>query len=336
MYLARKTIKGDLHYFIRETYHDGRHLLSRDLFDLGTDPARFIVYPGGNAFYIDGVVEERIRSLGAEPGPDDFDDIFRSFLKPEIRRALKFYRSRRRTGQSPGTRKDQVEKAGPAHLFDKRRIHYLRYGQVDQGYIGRVSPKLFQVLFDKSRDEIEQYFIEAESILSPDELKTYGYVIFDLQRFFSEMIAKAMPEGLNQNKVDEHFLEEICKLDRDSSFWAGMKTGDRLHEYLARYVIMFFDAEYAKSPFLDEYVYNFMNSKRHQRVYPQSRRVNLDEASTIFGETKEMLKKLSRRDLARLYRKKAQRFHPDKGGEHDKFVELTAAYHDLMKRKPDG
>jgi len=336
MYLARKTIKGDLHYFIRETYHDGRHLLSRDLLDLGTDPTQFIVYPGGNAFYIDEVVEERIRSLGAEPGPDDLDDIFWSFLKPEIRRALEFYRSRRSTGQSAGTRKDKTEKAGRVHLFDKRRIHYLRYGQIDQGYIGRVSLKLFQVLFDKSRDEIEQYFIEIESVLGADELKTYVYVIFDLQRFFTEMIAKIMPGGLNQKKVDEHFLKEICKLDGDSSFWAGMKTEGRLHEYLARYVIMFFDAEYVKSPFLDEYINNFMSSRRHRRVYPQSRRVNLDEASTIFGETKEILKKINRSDLARLYRKKAQKLHPDKGGDHDKFVELTAAYHDLMKRKPDG
>ena len=277
MYLARKTIKGDLHYFIRETYIDGGHLLSRDLLDLGTDPARFIVCPGVNAYYIDEVVEERIRSLGAEPGPDDLEDIFRSFLKPEIRRVLEFYRSRRRTG----TRKDQIEKAGPAHLFDKRRIHYLRYGQVDQGYIWRVSPKLFQVLFDKSRDEIEQYFIETERVLGPDELKTYVYVIFDLQRFFTEMVSKIMPEGLNQKKVEEHFLEEVCKLDRDPSFWAGMKTGDQLHEYLVRYVIMFFYAEYAKSPFLYEYVYNFMNSRRRQRVYPQSRRINLDEASII-------------------------------------------------------
>ena len=336
MYLARKSIRGNLHYFIRETYHDGRNLLSRDLLDLGTDPSKFIVYPGGNAYYIDEVVEQRIRSLGTEPGPDDLDDIFWIFLKPEIRRALEFSRNRRRTDQSVEARKAKTEKTERIHLFDKRRVHYLRYGQIDQGYIGRVSPKLFYVLVDKSRDEIEQYFIEMERVLDPDELKTYVYVIFDLQRFFTQMVAKIMPEGLDQKKVDEHFLAEICKLNQDSSFWTGMKTEDRLHEYLARYAIMFFDAEYAKSPFLDEYIYNFMNSRRHQRVYPQQRRVNLDEASTIFGETKEVLKKINRSDLARLYRKKAQELHPDKGGNHDKFVELTAAYHDLMKRKPDG
>ena len=53
------------------------------------------------------------------------------------------------------------------------------------------------------------------------ELKTYVYVIFDLQRFFTEMIAKKMPQGLDQNRIDEHFLEEICRLDQDISFWSG-------------------------------------------------------------------------------------------------------------------
>jgi len=335
MYLARKTIKGSVRYFIRETYHNGKHLLSRDLFDLGTNPASYIIYPGGNAYYIDEVVEERIRLLGSEPGADDLDNIFWSFLNPDIRRVLEPYRRRQKGTPRTETRKGKAAQTESVHLFDKRRIHYLRYGQIDQGFIGRVSPKLFHAFQGKSRDEIEQSFIEMERILAPAELKTYVYVIFDLQRFFRNMIAKIMPEGLNQKKVDEHFLEEICRLDQDPSFWAGMDTGDRLHEYLIRYVVMFFDAEYGKRPFLDELLYNFMNSRRHQRNYPQHRRVNLDEASAVFGATKEALKNMNRRGLARLYRKKAQELHPDKGGDHNRFVRLTAAYHDLLKRKSD-
>jgi curved DNA-binding protein CbpA len=42
---------------------------------------------------------------------------------------------------------------------------------------------------------------------------------------------------------------------------------------------------------------------------------------------------MSRRDLVRLYRRKAQELHPDKGGDHDKFVRLTAAYHEVIKTK---
>ncbi len=42
---------------------------------------------------------------------------------------------------------------------------------------------------------------------------------------------------------------------------------------------------------------------------------------------------MSRHSLARLYHRRAQKLHPDKGGDHDKFVKLTQAYHDLLKTK---
>jgi len=310
-------------------------LLSRNLFDLGTNPARYIVYPGGRAYYIDQVIEKHLQSLGAAPDGDELEDIFLNFLKPEIRRAVEPYRSRQKSHHRAGPREDTAEKAERIHLLDKRRIHFLRYGQIDQGYIGRASPKLFQVLHNKSRDEIEQYFIDSEQILGSAELKTYIYVIFDLQKHFTEMISKMMPQGLNQNKVDNYFIQEVCKLDSDTSFWAGLKTGDRLHEYLIRYIVMFFDNEYDRSPFLDDYIHNFMNSRRHQRTLQQREKVSTDEAAAIFGVTKEALKKENRRGLTRLFRKKAQELHPDKGGDHDRFVKLTSAYQDLLKRPPN-
>ena len=43
--------------------------------------------------------------------------------------------------------------------------------------------------------------------------------------------------------------------------------------------------------------------------------------------------KMSRREFARLYRLRALQFHPDKGGDHDKFVNLTETYHALLKTK---
>ena len=59
----------------------------------------------------------------------------------------------------------------------------------------------------------------------------------------------------------------------------------------------------------------------------------MKEASTILGESEAELKKMSRRELVHLYRRKAQELHPDKGGDHDKFVSLTEAYHELMRTK---
>ncbi len=204
---------------------------------------------------------------------------------------------------------------------------------MDQGRIGRISPKLFQVLLNKSRDEIEQYFLESEGILDPSELKSYVYVIFDLQRFSSKLTAKTMPQALDQKKVDEYFIEEICHLNKDRSFWAGMATRPGLHEYLIRYIIMFFDSEYDQSYFLHDYIKNFIDGKRFYAPPPNKSSVTLDEAITIFGIKKDKLKKMSRRGLTALYRHMAKKHHPDKGGEHDKFIKLTEAYQELLKSK---
>jgi hypothetical protein len=192
---------------------------------------------------------------------------------------------------------------------------------------------LFRTLFNKSRDEIEQGLMDMEAVLSPREYKTYIYVIFNLQQFFYESYAKNHPEMLGQEKVDAHFIEQICRLNSDQQFWAGMKTGDRLHDYLVRYVLMHFDYEYAPGSFMEDYLRQFINSRREYRPAFKSAALTLKNASAIFGETGEALKKMSRREIVRLYRRKAQKVHPDKGGDHRQFVGLTEAYHELMKMK---
>ena len=209
----------------------------------------------------------------------------------------------------------------------------MKFGQPDQRNIARAPLILFRGLHHKSRDEIEQRFMDMEAGLNPREYKTYTYTIFNLQQFFYESFAKNNPQMLGQDKVDEHFIEQICRLSADSDFWAGMKTSDRLHEYLVRYVLMHFDYDYAPGSFMEDYLRQFINSRREYRPPVKSAAVSLARASTILGESKEALKKMSRQDLARLYRRKAQQLHPDKGGDHDKFVELTEAYHDLMRTK---
>jgi hypothetical protein len=335
LYLAQQRVKRKTHYFIRETFKDGDGFKSRDLFHLDIDPARYIIYPGGNAFYIDSVVEETLSSLGVEPSADDMDDIFWPFLKPEIRRALGSFREKAKARRARVAINPEEEERIRRHVseFDKRRIHYLRCGQIDQGRIGRMPVRLFKWLLGKSRDEIEQHFVSVEQCLKPHEIKTYTYVIFDLQRFFSESCAKKMPQGLDQNKVDKHFLEEICRLNSDASFWAGENVGSTLHEYLIRYVVMFFDNEYGRDAFLHDYVRDFMNARRFRRAPARKQTVTFDEASTLFGVKKETLRAMTKRGLTRLYRRMAKKLHPDKGGEHEKFIQLTEAYQELLKRK---
>ncbi|UCD80649.1 MAG: J domain-containing protein [Desulfobacterales bacterium] len=334
MYLAAKKINGQVHYFIRESYRQAEHFLSRDLFDLGPDPTRYIIYPGGNAFYIDEVIEDRLSELETDVTPDELEDIFWRFVRPEIKRVLEPFRLRQDRHRANRRKKLPAEKVEtPLHIFDKRRVHFLKFGRADQRFIERLPQKMFRVLFNKSRDEIEQGFMDMEAALVPREYKTYTYTIFNLQQFFYESYSKNHPEMLSQEKVDAHFIKQICRLNTDRNFWGGMKTGDRLHDYLIRYVLMHFDYDYAASSFMEDYLRQFINSRRDYRPPFKSTALTLKNASAIFGESKEALKKMSRKELARLYRRKAQQLHPDKGGNHKKFIKLTEAYHALLKTR---
>jgi hypothetical protein len=331
MYLARKHIGGKTHYVIRESYWRQDACLCRDLYDLGTDPGRFIVYPGGNSFYIEEAVEEVIRSLGSEPAAEEVETVFWPFLRPDIRRKIDPFRRRERQARD-SRRPPEATDAFHAHIFDRRRIHFLKTGQMDQRSIGRLPAGLFRALRNKSRDEIEQGFIEMESILHPREYKAYTYVIFNLQQFFQQRFARAAPELLDPDEVDAYFIEEVCRLHGDPAFWAGMDAGDRLSDYLIRYMLMYFDYDYAPRSAAAEYIRDFMNRHRDYRP-PPSVVISMQEIAAVFGKSREALKKMSRRELWRLYRRRAQELHPDKGGDHEGFVRLNEAYQRLLRSK---
>ncbi len=338
MYLAAREVKGKTQYFIRESYKDGNCFRSRDLLELGTNPARYVIYPGGNAYYIDEVVEEALCSLNVTVGADDLEDLFWPFLKPKVRRAMEWGRERAKTRRKERRSKAEEERQIQAQVseFDRRRIHYLRVGRMDQGNIGRMPVKLYSWLFRKSRDEIEQLFMRMERCLEPVELKNYTYVIFDLQRFFTESWAKKMPQALDQDRVENHFLEELCHLNRDASFWAGEERGGFLHEYLVRYLVMFFDNDFGPDSFWHDYVKGFMDARRTWTPPPRKKFMSFEEASSIFGVTEEALKAMSKRHLVRLFRRMAKELHPDKGGTHEKFVQLTEAYKEILRSKGEA
>lgn len=337
MYLASKKINGQIHYVIRESYQQEDIFLSRDLIDLGADPARYIVYPGGNAFYIEEVIEDRLIELGAGKNLDQLEDIFWRFVQPGIRRVLEPFRRREDRHRASRKKKaPEVKNSTPLHIFDQRRSHYLKFGQADQRHIRRVPPKLFRHLHNKSRDEIEQGFMDMEAELNPREYKTYTYAIFDLQQFFRESFARKNPQMLDQDEIDTHFIAQVCRLNRDPLFWAGMKTSGRLHDYLIRYVLMHFDSDYPPGSFMEDYLRQFINSRREYRPPPGNAAASLKVVGTILGESAARLKEMSRRDLRRLYRRKAQELHPDKGGDHEAFVRFTEAYQELMKSRKEG
>jgi hypothetical protein len=334
LYLALEKINGKTRYFIRESYRRADHFLSRDLLDLGADPGSYIIYPGGNSFYIDQVVEDRLAEVGIKADPDELEDIFWPFVHPEIRRILEPFRDREKRHQANRRKKEPETKIiTQLHIFDKRRMHYLRFGQMNQRDINRLPIKFFHRLHNKSRDEIEQALMDMETLLTPREYKAYTYVIFDLQQIFSASYAKNAPQMLSIDKVDSHFIEQVCHLNKDRSFWAGMKQGDRLHNYLVRYVLMYFDHDFAAGSMMEDYLRQFINSRRDYRAPYTTLASTLKKARTVFGEPQTVLKKMSRKELARLYRQKALDMHPDKGGDPDEFVKLTEAYHALLETK---
>ncbi len=328
MYLAAIPEKQWYRFVIRESYWERDCYRSRDLVDLGCDPTEHIVYPGGRAYYVDPDLEDRILDRGGAFDADELEELFWPFVDEDIRYAVGSFRRRR---QPPEREVDGAQNQA-VHLFDKRRLHFIRFGRMDQGYIGRVPAKIFRPVRNRSRDEIEQYFLQAERILKPHERKAYVYVIFDLQRFFSELCAKTMPQGLNQEAVDNYFVQELCRLNADDVFWSGMPRRDHLQDYLVRYLLMYFDLDYGRSHFLENLINQFRNAHRRHR-WPERKRMPLEEAGRVFGLGAGELNRLTRRHVTRLFRRKALKLLPDKGGEHKAFIQLSEAYKSIMDTK---
>ena len=327
VYLARTPIERPTRYFIRETYQDGEVLKSRDVFDLGTDPARFIVYPGGRGYYFDEKVEETLQEQGLNPTQDDLDRIFWDFLDPAIKRVINgFQRTRtpRKTaiGQPTET----------AHLFDRRRVLYLRFAQMDQGNLSRMPPQLFRHLHHKSRDEIEQHFLHEERILKTRELNRYVWTIFDLSAVFRAACGTDPQTNMCQESVDEWFMTALCDLNRDETFWRGTLPADGLQEYLTRYAIIFFDHAFPVMMPPGDAFNDFMN--RHRRYVPPKKvRTRMAEAGRLFETDWKKLKQMDARTFTRLYRRQAMKYHPDQGGSKSKFIKLTTFYRHMMRKK---
>ncbi len=333
MYLAAKQIKGTVRYYIRESFKDGEWLKSRDLFDLGAHPDQYIIYPGGSACYFHEDIYDQLNEKGVTPDDDELEKIFWPFLKYETRRVIEGFTHRHSSRKGRESVKESCRRCETMqfHMFDKRRIHYLRFGQLDQSRIFRAPNKIYRPLLDKSRDEIEHMFLRMENVLDANEKKTYTFVIFDIPGHFSGKLARTFPQALSQEKVDDCFLEEVCRVDSDENFWAGMPRSALLHEHLVRYVCWFFDHDYAESRYLDQLVYDWMG--RHRDFHPPRPKPSMAmaEALSVMGMTRQELAGMTVKTLTRQYRQMARKSHPDTGGGHDRFIRLNQAFEDLLR-----
>ncbi len=335
MYLAVEYSSEKTRYFLRQSYYDQQAacLRSRDLFDFGPEPGRFIAYPGGRSFYVSEEVDAALQKQGIEPDHDLLEDLLWPFLDPEIRHYVdRFRRPKRPYVHRPLSRQEEDLLRG-LHPFDKRRLYFFRHGGIDLRRMWQVPVKMFRPLAGKSRDELEQFFLKLERDLAVTERKEYIYAVFDLQARFAESFARALPQGLDPEKLDQALLDELCSLHDDASFWLGFTRPGHLHPYLSRYIVFWFDSDFGPSSFMDDYIRAFMDSRRAFH-WPKPK-ISEERSKEIFGTGLEELRRMSRRELTRFFREKAHEHHPDKGGEHDRFVELVALYRELLKEKKD-
>jgi hypothetical protein len=327
MYMARVKKDRQMTYFLRETVSRGDTLGFRDIYDIGPSPGAWIDYPGGNAWYLNPDLEAVVSKIARHFDSDQLEDLFWPFIRPGIRRATEAFKDRSGTPKFKRmTRKEKEAMARATHPFDRRRAHFLKFGNMDQGPLVNMPAVLFRSLQNKSRDEIEQGFMTQEMQLSPRELKSYVYTIFDLQQFFAGFLAKQMPHAMDQDKVETYFIQELCLMNK-----TFFNLTDHLHEYMVRYAIMFFDHSYGDTVLLDDMERDFRFRSRFFGR-PQTPSFSPSKARQVFDLSKEDLRVMDKKALTRHFRKLAREHHPDKGGDHDKFVEINEAYQALLKK----
>jgi hypothetical protein len=338
VYLARQIKDGNTHYYIRESFLDGTHWKSRDLAALGQDPERWIHYPAEAAYYIDETIEDALSAKGVQPSQEELEEIFWPFLDPAVRRVIQNH-SLGRSGKEGGrvARSELAELQKELHIFDKSRLHFLRYGATDPRKMSSRPMRAYNRLLRKSRDEIEQMIEGMETSLRKHERRTYVYFIFNLQRFFSSPLAARYPQVVDPDTMDEAFLAEVCRMQDDRSLFPDRQGRDGLDPVLVRYVIMYFDNEFRAAHPESDYVKDFMRRNRaHRRPTGLPPRLPLEASCKLLEISEETFGRLSLRQLAQHYRKKALECHPDRGGSHEEFITLTKAYRDLLARRLQG
>ncbi len=335
MYLATFKHGTSVRFQIRQSYHDpeSRSFVHRLVFDLGENPADYLEYMGDAVVFFSSELEHAIRQHSSADPDLLLEKLLWDFLPFEMRERLSRFDRGDRTIPKPLDDSDRNEIRKQIHIFDRRRIYYLYYGAIDQSKLFLMRETVFRPLLGQSRDEREFHFAELEKTLAPGEYRNYLYAIFNLQRHFTASFAPFLPEALPEEEIADYFIEDICTLNSSASFWKKKPQHPSLHSHLVRYLLMFFDFAPRNRTFADEFIRQFMNSHRTFRWPERTQKVSEERISEIFGNTLTELKAMSRKELSRLYRRKAMEHHPDQGGDHDRFVELTEVYSSLLREK---
>ncbi len=341
MYLKRIRKGQSYCYVIRESMWTGTCWTYRNLVDLGADPTKYIHYVGGNGFYFDESIEEQLKKLGVHYSSDELERVFFPFLRPDIQRIISMFSHPQCNSVASKwkgySNEELYEHQKDVHSFDKRRLHFLRCGRIDIGNLEGRAWKFLNIMLEKSRDERETIIEKMEGQLKPREIKSYVYTAFNLQSYFSSSLLKNHPLALDPQKVDEAFLDALCKLNRDSSFFKGVPDHDpeSLHPYLRKYVIFFFDYEFGQNSSWEDFIKRILGAQEYNAYKRMKNKKNLSiqQACNVLEIDEKKLSNLSIKEIQKVYRKKAKELHPDAGGDHEIFIKLTEAYQTVMSYK---
>ncbi|WP_028582436.1 hypothetical protein [Desulfogranum japonicum] len=332
MYLARHASPEGVQYILRESFARGDLYLSRDLVPLGTDPALYIRYTSEVSYEIDSLLLQRLKQKGISAEQADVEELFYPFIDPYVKYKTEPFRNRYKyRNWKPMSSESKARVYQQTHIFDRRRLHFLRFGHSSPRLIDR-SPSLYRALLYKSRDEIEQLIQEKEQDLRPRELHNYLFAIFDLQNCFSRQWHRDMVHTLQQSQLDEAFLNQFCKQDQETAFWKGFQRSDHTPEYLLKYLIWYFDI-LAEGSFVFSQGPQARSFRGQFRQAPKAQSMSMDVALSTLGLTRKELAQMDKKALTTLYRKKAHSAHPDTGGDHDSFIALTSAYQELLRTR---
>ena len=334
MYLAKLQSGPATSYQIRQSYQTEENVFNfRLVFELGNNPRHFIKALADHVVLFDNNLVQAVSGHTEKNGDAVLEHLLHDFLPQETQRRLTMFQSHRTYTSGQLTNAEKKKIAAQIHLFDRRRLYYLRYGAVDQSRLFRLHEKTCRPLLGQSRDEREFYFTAEEKVLQPGKYLQYVYAIFNLQQYFDQSFAPWMPESLAFEEMAEYFEQELCRLNKDHRFWQEEQPSPSLHYHLIRYLSMFFDYTPAQRSFLADFAKSFMADHRTFRWPDRQAGSSSERISEIFATPYEQLKKMSRAQINRLYRKKAMLLHPDRGGDHALFIELTEIYHELLKTK---
>jgi hypothetical protein len=329
MYLARLVINDTPRYHLRESLFQDGSWAHRTLADLGPDPGRLIQYQGGFGYQLDETLLNLLQDQGVVDGWEQLDEALYPFLDPYLQARLQPFRqrvvNRRWVPMDRTTRERAITET---HLFDRRRLYFLRFGHYDGQRLNRCQP-VYRTLLDCSRDEIEQRIQVEEAKLKAREMRSYLFAAFDIRA----RLDGAGPEkaGFSLEQLDQAFLQTLCQLNGDDALWAGFPRTEVLPRYLRRYLFFWFDLVLTHQDPAKAF-FGFAGHGRQQRPRPMpTTGMAIQEALAIFGLDQRSYDDMDRPQLRRLYRSKAKELHPDRGGSHERFIALARAYGLLIR-----